>query len=273
MRTLIAIIKLLAFAIFTLLLVIPQIIVLQFTKSRKSYILPHVWEKIVCQILGIRIHIHGSPETKHQTAYISNHLSYLDIPTLGSILKASFVAKRDVSGWPVFGFLSKMQQTAFISRTRTDAGAGSNTLESMLEQGKNLIMFPEGTSTDGQTIYPFKSSLFSIFFKNEQAEIAIQPITLKIITVDGHTVQTQQDRDLYAWHINMDTPLPAHLWTFAKSKGAVIDIIFHPVIWPKDTKDRKTLAKTCHDAVSNGMTNHQDIQKQARGDLNVEYHA
>lgn len=228
-------------------------ILMLFTKGPYSYVLPRIWHKGVCKIFNIKIKVNGTPHGKtEQTIYVSNHLSYLDISVLGNVLRASFVAKSDVSSWPVFGFLSNLQQTGFISRSRQDVQKGKETLDVMLNDGKSLIIFPEGTSTDGRETLPFKSSLFAVMMKDENKSIKIQPITLTMKLVDKKEVTTQEDRDLYAWHINMDTPLAEHLWLFAKSSGAHMSITFHEPVDVNEYSDRKVLAKACHKAVSNG---------------------
>lgn len=224
-----------------------------FCKGNAAYILPWLWQKIVCSIFRITVRVNGTPYTDSQTIYMSNHVSYLDIPAIGSILRASFVAKKDVASWPVFGFLSKLQQTAFISRSREDVKKEKHALDSMLDDGKSLIIFPEGTSTDGREVRLFKSSLFSIAMKKNLRGIKVQPVTLRMETVNQKQIHTQDDRDLYSWHIDMDTPLDKHLWRFARNKGAVISLTFHPPLNASDFSDRKTLAKACYNTVSKGL--------------------
>jgi len=261
MRTIFATLKMLAFALTTLALIPMQLLVLQFTKGPVAYILPHYWGKAVCRIFNITVLVRKKPEKNHQCIFISNHLSYLDIPAISSIITASFVAKKDVASWPVFGFLSKLQQTAYISRDRADATKGKQTLETMLAERKSLIIFPEGTSTDGRDVRPFKSSLFSIALNNSADNLYIQPFTIKMETVDKRPIKTQQDRDIYAWHIDMDTPLAEHLWAFASSQGATISLTFHDAFPAKTHPDRKILAKHCHNTVSNGLQN-KDINSK-----------
>ncbi|MCB1784211.1 MAG: 1-acyl-sn-glycerol-3-phosphate acyltransferase [Alphaproteobacteria bacterium] len=227
-----------------------------FSKGAAAYFLPHLWEKGVCRIFGIKVRVVGDTHRAGQTIFAANHISYLDIPVLGGIIRgASFVAKADVAGWPVFGFLARLQQTAFISRAREDARRETNALRTMLEAGKSLIIFPEGTSTDGREVLAFKSSMFSIaLIENRAVPLYIQPITLQVIESDGRVPETQDQRDIYAWHRDMDTELPTHLWGFAKARGAIIELVFHDPILVAGDMDRKTLAKACHDAVSNGLT-------------------
>jgi len=250
------------FTLISLVIVPSQLLILVFSKSSGAYILPQLWHKALCFVFGIKIKYIGKPHTDQQTIFVSNHLSYLDILVLGTTLRASYVAKKDVASWPVFGFLSKLQQTAFISRSHVDARKEKYALDTMIENKKSLIIFPEGTSTDGRIVIPFKSSLFSIALRKEQSNIMIQPVTLAMNRVNKHAVKTQDDHDLYAWHINMTTPLGEHLWRFARSKGAEIYIYFHAPVDSNEYSDRKILAKVCHEAVSNGLTNHNKTTKE-----------
>ena len=254
MRSVVAGFKFLLFFLWSCVIVPLQLIVMLVHKGRFSYVLPYYWHKGVCMIFGIRVRVRGQVMHNRQIIYVGNHLSYLDIPVIGTVLKASFVAKKDVARWPVFGFLSKLQQTAFIDRSRGAAAREGNSLGAMLGSGKSLIIFPEGTSTDGRSVLPFKSSIFTIALEGRADEpVAIQPFTLRMQSVNGAPAETQEQRDLYAWHRDMDTELPTHLWLFAKSKGAVIELDFHDVVGREAFVDRKVLAKTCHEHVSNGL--------------------
>lgn len=253
MRTLIAAIKMLSLAIVIILLIITQPIVLLFTKDKGSYIIPKLWHSAVSFIFQLRITVEGQVSEDHQTIFMSNHLSYLDIPAIGSLIKASFVAKQEVRGWAVFGFLSTLQQTAFIERTRGALQESKQSLSNMMKEGKSLIIFPEGTSTDGQSVWPFKSSLFSLATESDNPDILVQPVTIRINKSDGKIIDTQEMRDIYAWHIHMDTDVGTHLWAFAKTSGSDITVIFHESLRAKDFENRKVLSKTCHDAVSGGL--------------------
>ena len=123
----------------------------------------------------------------------------------------------------------------------------------MLAEGKSLIIFPEGTSSDGRDVLPFKSSLFSIAL-GEQAqkqELFVQPVTVSLLAVNGAEPTAQDIRDLYAWHGDMT--LPPHLWQFAKSRGATIKLTFHPPYRAATFDDRKVLANKCQNDVLNGL--------------------
>ncbi len=248
-----ATLKFLLFFLWSLVAVPPQMLLLLFSKGKMAYAIPHIWHKGVCQIFRIKISVSGAPQRAHQTLFVSNHLSYLDIPAIGTVLQASFVAKKDVASWPVFGFLSKLQQTAFIDRARSAAIKEAGALDGMLQAGKSLILFPEGTSTDGMMILPFKSSLFSLALRGSDEELLIQPFTVSVMMVNGKKPENQDDRDLYAWHRDMNTELPAHLWRFARSAGAHIHLTFHEPVRARDYTDRKVLAKHCEEQVSKGL--------------------
>ncbi|MFN3700326.1 MAG: lysophospholipid acyltransferase family protein [Alphaproteobacteria bacterium] len=259
MRSLIALSKFIAFFLLCAIFVPIQILVLAVSKSQASYALPYIWHKLVCAIFRLSVLVEGAPSRNKQIIYVSNHLSYLDIPVIGSVLKASFVAKKDVSRWPVFGFLSKLQQTAFIDRSRNAAVKEADSLDSMLTNGKSLILFPEGTSTDGRDVDPFKSSLFSLALKNNEKLLPIQPFSIILRSVNGESnIDNQAIRDIYAWHKEMDTPLPNHLWLFAKSKGAKIILKFHQPHESAQYPDRKALSISCYDAVRSGVLENQD---------------
>lgn len=178
---------------------------------------------------------------------MGNHISYLDILVIGSVIRHSFVAKSEIEGWPLFGFLAKLQQTAYVVRKSTEAKRQAGELQTRLERGDSLIIFPEGTSTDATTVMPFKSSLFSLAYTIP--DLHIQPISLKIISVDGKTPDTQDIRDQYAWHGDMD--LEPHIWQFAKGHGATIALTFHDPIPANAYDNRKTLAKATFETVCN----------------------
>lgn len=254
MRSLTAIFKLFLFALLVIIVIPTQGLVLLITKGPAAYRIPVLWHSLVTRVLGIKVEIQGTAQINRQTVFVSNHLSYLDIPVLGGILKASFIAKSEVEQWPLFGFLSKLQQTAFIVRNPKALKDQSAALSNMLAAGKNLILFAEGTSTDGRGVYPFKSSLFSLVLAKNDRDVVIQPVTIRLESADKQDPQDQNIRDLYAWHIDMTMSLADHLWRFAKTKGAKITVIFHDALEPSEFENRKTLAKRCEDIVSHSLT-------------------
>ncbi len=250
MRSFKAVFKIFLLAVWTLPLVLVQMLVLIFHRGKGAYFIPRFWHKGVCAIIGLKTEIKGTPIHNRQLIYISNHLSYLDIPVIGSSLLASFIAKEDVAHWPVLGFLSKVQQTAFISRSSSHAKKVANALDTMLKQGKSLILFPEGTSSAGTSVLPFKSSLFSLSMPKDMAPVAIQPFVLKLTRVNGQPT-TEQSRDLYSWYGDMD--FGPHIWEFMKNSGATVELTFLDVVEPSVELDRKALCKLVQDKIESGL--------------------
>ena len=198
-----------------------------------------------------------SDESRHARAtcfrqtgfFVGNHLSHFDIFVIGW-LKASFLAKEEIATWPVFGFLTKLQQTAFISRSAKDAAKVKNNVDAMIDEGKNLIMFPEGTSTRGDTVLDFKSSLFSLALAHADRGFVLQPFTIILHKVDGRKSDTQELKDLYAWDRDNPIDIGPHIWNFAQTKGAELELVFHDPVEIAPGEDRKALARRIQQIVA-----------------------
>ena len=221
-------------------------------RLRLRQTLPMVYHRGCLRIFDLRLLVIGSPSTEQPTLFVSNHVSYLDIEVLGALVAGSFVAKSEVAGWPLFGVLAKLQETVFINRkVRQDAGRQSATLTDRLIAGDNLILFPEGTSSDGNRVLPFKTALFSVAAQRiDDRPIAVQPVSLTAVALDeipiGRTL-----RPLYAWYGDMD--LGPHLWQVAKLGGITIRVEFHPLLTVEMAGSRKALADACHRVIRDGI--------------------
>lgn len=256
LRIVFACFKLFLFSVLVLFVTLTQPLVLLVTRGRLSYVIPRFWHWSVCRIFGLVIDVRGDVYRDGQVMFMANHISYLDIPVLGNVLSASFVAKQDVEGWALFGFLSKLQQTVFISRDRAAAKDVQRQLDARLSKGQDLIIFPEGTSTDGRDVRDFKSSLFSLVVKSTVSDLRVQPVTVQVMEADGVPVRRDSDQallDIYAWHIDMDTDLGVHLWRFAQTKGVRLTVTFHPPMRAAEYSDRKAMAQACQKSVKGGL--------------------
>ena len=245
MKKLKAVLKLTGICGLILWIIVVQTPILWFTRGPKSYYftrLYHVWS---CKVMGLSYEVVGKPVQGQQTLYVCNHMSYLDISVIGSIIRcASFIAKKEARAMPVYGYLSTMQQTAFISRDRKDAAQEKNALDNMVTEGKSLILFPEGTSTDGSEVLDFKSSLFGIVLKDEVKDsMLIQPMTISLLEVDGRSPADQEVRELYAWSRDMTIPMTSHIWRLCQHSGAKLRVEFHEPMRASDFQNRKILAK------------------------------
>jgi len=118
----------------------------------------HRWCRFACRVLGIRVTTHGA--MPRSGLLVCNHLSYLDIIVLSSIRPCIFVAKRDVAGWPLFGWLAHAAGTIFVDRERRlRSSKVVELVKDAIASGSVVVLFPEGTSSDGTTVLPFKSAL------------------------------------------------------------------------------------------------------------------
>lgn len=205
---------------------------------------------LISRIYGFLPKVHGTPATAQgkPVFFASNHISYLDITAIGSEVDALFVAKSEVAGWPLFGTLAKIQNTVFIRRAKTAIDATRDTLATLLRQNKSVIVFAEGTSTDGTSVKPFKPGLFDALYE-EGVDALVQPVAIVLESIDGQRVGGDVAlRDRYAWWRPEHTLVP-HLWAFACTKKTGLALYFLPPLNPRDFADRKHLAAAAHKAV------------------------
>ncbi len=123
--------------------------------------LPHWYHRKVCQIAGVKITVLGKVVTDRPVLLASNHVTWLDIMVLSAVAPVSFVAKKEVANWPFAGTLARLQRTVFVDRERrTSVGNTAGEIASRLRQGDAIVLFAEGTTSDGNRVLPFRSSLF-----------------------------------------------------------------------------------------------------------------
>ena len=211
---------------------------------------PRAFHRAFAWILGLELRIIGDPGLPGRMVYVANHLSYMDVFVLGGLLPARFIAKGDMRGWPLLGWLATLQRTLFVSRSRQDALGVVTGVDAALADGDALILFAEGTTSDGSRVLPFKSSAFAAIVG---AGVPVQPITLVLDAVDGRAIGDASSplRDAYAYYGDMH--LGPHLWRFLQRRGACVSVRFHAPIdvaaWP----DRKALASEANRRISLGL--------------------
>lgn len=182
-----------------------------------------LWCRATCAILGVTLRVHGTPFSLCPTLFVANHVSYIDVPVLGALLDARFIAKAEVAGWPLFGQLGQLAQTLFVRRRRSQALVQRNALARAMRAGHSFVLFAEGTSTNGLGILPFKTSLLSVAEPGVVDQpIAIQGVTLAYAAWRNGTPIDQDNCGLYAWF--GDTDLLPHLWRVLKAPGVVIAV-------------------------------------------------
>lgn len=197
------------------------------------------------RILGLRLHRTGVPVSAG--AAVANHSSWLDILVLNASARVTFLSKAEVARWPGIGWLARATGTLFIDRDRRQVTAHTRAVAERLARDELLLMFPEGTSTDGQQVISFKTSLFETFLTEDLKNISvIQPVSVKYQVPDGTAP------DFYAWWGDMD--LGPHLAAMlAAPRHGHVQTIWHAPIYPADYTNRKALAAAAERNVRAGF--------------------
>ncbi len=208
---------------------------------------PLLWHKLVSRSLGVRISQRGE-QVSGAVLYVANHLSWLDIPVLGSRLHGSFVAKAEVGKMGFVSLLADVQRTIYVERSRrTSSGSQAESIQDRLKGGDNVILFPEGTSNDGVRLLPFKSTLFSVTDGAGMDAVRIQPITLAYTHLNGLPLTRSRLMDI-AWVGDME--LGAHAMDVMRLGRIKAEIVFHPPVRRCDFANRKALALHCQQVIA-----------------------
>lgn len=195
--------------------------------------------------MGIAHRVQGEM-ARGRVVMVSNHASWLDIFALNACGPLYFVSKAEVAVWPGIGWLARATGTVFISRARRDAARQQILLGHRLRMGHRLLLFPEGTSTDGHRVLPFKPTLFEVFFSQDTKNIQIQPMTVT------YHAPTHQPSRFYGWWGDMS--FGAHfLKVLASPHPGCVDVTCHPATPVSDHPHRKALARHCEAVVRGAL--------------------
>ncbi|MEP4038786.1 lysophospholipid acyltransferase family protein [Pseudophaeobacter sp.] len=197
------------------------------------------------RILGIGFTAHGTL-MKHRGAVVANHTSWLDIFALNAKKRIYFVSKAEVAAWPGIGWLARATGTVFIERNRARAKEQTDLFEARLMAGHKLLFFPEGTSTDGLRVLPFKTTLFAAFFGDHLRDICyIQPVSAVFHAPNG------AEQRFYGWWGDMEFG-PHLLKTLASLRQGRVELTYHTPLKVSDFAHRKALAAECERVVRQG---------------------
>jgi lyso-ornithine lipid O-acyltransferase len=205
-----------------------------------------LWAAQALPMLGLRFVRHGTP-MRSGGAFVANHSSWIDIVALQRAAAPFLVSKAEVRSWPVIGHIGRAIGTMFIDRRPAEAKRQEAQLYARLVRGDRMAIFPEGTSTDGQRVLPFKSALFGVFFSPQfKNGVAIQPVTI------AYHVRAGLPPSFYGWWGEMD--FAGHLRdVLARSTGGVVELTFHPPLHAADFAGRKALADRAGATVLGGF--------------------
>ncbi|MCZ0810980.1 MAG: lysophospholipid acyltransferase family protein [Pseudomonadota bacterium] len=207
---------------------------------------PQWVSRAVFAILGMRLEAKGAPMRAHG-AVVANHSSWLDIFALNARKRIYFVSKSEVAGWAGIGVLARSAGTVFINRNPREARAQTEMFERRLLMGHKLLFFPEGTSTDGFRVLPFKTTLFQAFFAPHLLHDAhIQPVSVIYNAPEG------EDPRFYGWWGEMDFA-PHLLKMLAARRHGTVRVVYHAPLRVGEFEHRKALAARLEQIVRDGM--------------------
>ncbi len=206
---------------------------------------PRIWHRLVTKLLGMRIRVYGEIAAGRPLLIASNHVSWTDIMVLGSLADVHFIAKSELAGWPIIGTLARLQRTVFVEREkRRRSGEQAGEIGARLSNGDPIVLFAEGSTSDGNLMLPFKSTLFGAARKALEANggrtVTIQPVAIAYTRLQGMPMG-RLHRAHAAWI--GERALVPHLRELL-SEGA-IDLEVHfgePVVATPDA-DRKQIAR------------------------------
>ena len=214
--------------------------------------IPVVYHRMLCAILGVRIRVVGQRMPEHPLLIVANHSSWLDIPIISAVAPVVFVAKSEVAGWPIFGWLAKLQRSVFVDRSRRHRTAEVNAeIARRLAEGDPVVLFGEGTSSDGNRVLPFRTALIgsardALAEAEHVRRVWIQPLSLAYTELLGLPIG-RQHRHVVAWYGGLS--LLPHLVGICR-RGA-IDVVVtwgEPMAFDEST-DRKLAARALETTV------------------------
>jgi 1-acyl-sn-glycerol-3-phosphate acyltransferase len=211
---------------------------------------PHWYHRQVCRLFGIKLHIEGAVLHDKPVLLVANHTSWLDITVLSAVAPLSFIAKKEVAGWPFVSWLAKLQRSVFVDRQRRSAvGETTNEIMARLATGDTVVLFAEGTSSDGNRVLPFKTSLFaaakppaktSVAALSDASEIVVQTLSLVYTRLHGVPLN-RWARPIVGWFGDME--MQSHAWSLLKAGPLDVRIRIGAPIPLGDFADRKDLAR------------------------------
>ncbi|MFC5385084.1 lysophospholipid acyltransferase family protein [Aquamicrobium segne] len=234
----------------TLLLVPLQVISMKTGLWRETFILK-IWHRAILRALGIRVRVTGAPVQNRPLLIAANHISWTDIPALGAIADVCFIAKADMQGWPLVGFLSSLQRTVYVEREqRRKSGDQAGEIAKRLVKGQAMVLFAEGTTGDGNLLLPFKSTLFGAatmaVAEGVVDEVAIQPVAIAYTRLHGMPLG-RRFRPLVSWIGDQD--LGPHARLLLETGALDVEISFGEPVMFRAGDNRKQIARQVEERV------------------------
>lgn len=249
----IRIIRFLAVIVPVCLLLIPlQGLMVRFWPHHAG-VIPHYFHRLTAQQLRLKIRLFGRPFQGRPLLILANHMSWLDIVVLSTVMPLSFVARADMANWPIFGLFAKLQRSIFVERTRKSATKAANDrLAARLLAGDPVVLFAEGTTSDGNRVLPFRSSMVgAIEALFGRADPAIQPVAIAYSAYQGLPM-LRTKRPKFAWYGDMD--LIPHFAGILKGGPFEVTLTFCEPLPLDDKTDRKQLTREAETVIRRAVS-------------------
>jgi len=209
--------------------------------------------------LGLDVRVVGelaSKTSSRSVIFVSNHSSWVDVPVVGGVLPGRFVAKGEIGRWPIVSTIARLGRTVFVSRQRGTTARERDAMQTVLARGDNLILFPEGTSSDGSRVLPFRSSFFALAEDgaagDEQSRAPlIQPVSVVYDRLNGLPAG-RSSRPVFAWYGDMD--IASHFWRMTQHLDMRVTVLLHAPLDPASFPDRKQLSQAVWQTVADGAS-------------------
>ncbi len=216
--------------------------------------IPMLYHRLLLACLGVRVKVEGTPEAGRPLLILSNHSSWLDIPVLGSRLPLFFVAKSEVRSWPLVGLLARFQRTVFVDRQRRQAtGSVNREIAERLKEGDPVVLFAEGTSSDGNRVLPFRTALVGAVRDafEDVDQVRVQPVSIAYTRLQGLPMG-RQHRAMAAWYGDMD--LAPHLLEVLRQGAIDVTMTFGPPLVLDADHDRKSVTRMSEQIVRHQLS-------------------
>ncbi|MBX8782171.1 1-acyl-sn-glycerol-3-phosphate acyltransferase [Ochrobactrum sp. GRS2] len=225
-----------------------------FVKARLGWqqSLPRFFHRRAAWLLGFRVKVKGEMVQDRPLLLVANHVSWSDIVVLSSVANVCFIAKSEVRKWPVFGTFAVLQRTVFVEREKKGRTAQqASDIALRLAGGDAMVLFPEGTTSDGNRVLPFKTSLFgaahAAIREAGEEQVIVQPVSIAYTGVHGMPMG-RFHRPIASWP--GDVQLMPHLKGILKEGAIDVEIRFgEPMRVSADTS-RKELARIMEERVT-----------------------
>jgi 1-acyl-sn-glycerol-3-phosphate acyltransferase len=199
-----------------------------------------LYHRIMRGMLGLNISVKGSPSSRRPLCLVANHTSWLDIIVISSFLPVVFVAKQEVASWPFFGWLAQLQRSIFVNRHRRHQVYQTiDRIADALLAGEVIGIFPEGTSTDGMDVVPFRSALIGAVHEALRREERLSAIFVQPVSV----TYVGPNRRSAVWALEDEIPFFPHLLQAAGLRQIDVALTWGEPVPADMSSDRKELAK------------------------------